>query len=538
MTSNRPARLVAGAALFVLAATMSLARPGGGNSYSGRSSSGGSSSGSSAGGSSSSSDGSSSVDPPLDPDERGAHITLRVEYYAYGALAILLLGLYGVAVLVLPRAAQAQTIDISAPAPPPPAMVEDPPPEPLAPVYRPPSKPEIIRDREGILNRLRAADPDFSMVLFEDFASTLYLESQRARNDPRALAGLAPYWVRSELDLIGEREPRGARVDAVVVGAMRPQSVIEEDALLRLDCEFEANLHLRVIEETSSRETGALTQFVAETWTFSRERSARTKPWTGVRRLGCPSCGAPLNAGGDARCPACGQVSGGGRFDWQVTTVTLHHVETRPHSLTGTSEESGTDSPTQFANALRGSREALFRDDPALSPKSIEARLRLIFETLQSSWAAQDLRPLRPFVSDRQYDALNYWIDAYKEQGLRNLMDNPCLTSSVIVRVERDAHYDAITLRVWATGCDYTVDRRGEVVGGSRTVERHYSEYWTLIRSARKRGTPRLDQNCPGCGGALILNMAGLCDHCGAHVTSGEFDWVLSKIEQDEAYRG
>ena len=71
-----------------------------------------------------------------------------------------------------------------------------------------------------------------------------------------------------------------------------------------------------------------------------------------------------------------------------------------------------------------------------------------------------------------------------------------------------------------------------------RSAPRRYSEYWTLIRSARARGTPRLDPNCPGCGVPLILNMAGECEHCGAHVTSGEFDWVLSKIEQDEAYRG
>jgi hypothetical protein len=32
--------------------------------------------------------------------------------------------------------------------------------------------------------------------------------------------------------------------------------------------------------------------------------------------------------------------------------------------------------------------------------------------------------------------------------------------------------------------------------------------------------------------------MAGACTHCGAHVTSGEFDWILSKIEQDDSYRG
>jgi hypothetical protein len=32
--------------------------------------------------------------------------------------------------------------------------------------------------------------------------------------------------------------------------------------------------------------------------------------------------------------------------------------------------------------------------------------------------------------------------------------------------------------------------------------------------------------------------MSGSCEHCGAHVTSGEFDWVLSRIEQDESYGG
>jgi hypothetical protein len=32
--------------------------------------------------------------------------------------------------------------------------------------------------------------------------------------------------------------------------------------------------------------------------------------------------------------------------------------------------------------------------------------------------------------------------------------------------------------------------------------------------------------------------MGGACNYCGAHVTNGEFDWVLATIEQDEAYTG
>ena len=61
---------------------------------------------------------------------------------------------------------------------------------------------------------------------------------------------------------------------------------------------------------------------------------------------------------------------------------------------------------------------------------------------------------------------------------------------------------------------------------------------WTLIRGAGVRGAPRTDATCPNCGAPLVTNMAGECDHCGAKLTRGDFDWVLSKIEQDDSYTG
>ena len=113
------------------------------------------------------------------------------------------------------------------------------------------------------------------------------------------------------------------------------------------------------------------------------------------------------------------------------------------------------------------------------------------------------------------------------------------ITSHDVARVQRDRYYDAVTIRLWATGKDYVVSTdNGTVVRGSRTKERAYSEYWTLIRSATRRGTPRADRRCGSCGATLTVTMAGACEHCGSHVTAGEFDWVLSKIEQDDSYRG
>ena len=44
--------------------------------------------------------------------------------------------------------------------------------------------------------------------------------------------------------------------------------------------------------------------------------------------------------------------------------------------------------------------------------------------------------------------------------------------------------------------------------------------------------------NCPNCGAPLAISNAGQCTHCNAEVESGSFDWTLSKIEQDDVYRG
>jgi hypothetical protein len=75
-------------------------------------------------------------------------------------------------------------------------------------------------------------------------------------------------------------------------------------------------------------------------------------------------------------------------------------------------------------------------------------------------------------------------------------------------------------------------------VAGSDREERAYTEYWTMIRGTAARGASRIDRGCPSCGAPLAIDMAGSCAHCKAHVVAGEFDWVLSRIEQDEVYQG
>ena len=61
---------------------------------------------------------------------------------------------------------------------------------------------------------------------------------------------------------------------------------------------------------------------------------------------------------------------------------------------------------------------------------------------------------------------INHWIEAYQRQGLRNALDNcKIVAMSANEDQEEDAFYSAITLRIWAEGNDYTVDRNRQSRG-------------------------------------------------------------------------
>ncbi|HVR11648.1 MAG TPA: TIM44-like domain-containing protein [Thermoanaerobaculia bacterium] len=404
---------------------------------------------------------------------------------------------------------------------------------PAPPAGQGPSGPPPATD----LDAIRGLDPEFSVVLFEDFAYALYAKAHEARANRQDLDALAPYLSAEARNELASRPPAGVPVTAVVIGAMRAIDLrlpagTEPRPQVALLLEFESNI-------TVGAGTGDETQYVRERWRLVRDAAVRSRPPEAVRSFHCPNCGAPFGPGGGDRCEYCGEVVSGGRFDWSVVSTAALEIESRPPALTGTVEEVGTDWPTIVHPALAERWAELQQADPASGEQALVARLQLIYNELNPAWTGLDLRPVRGFVSDGLYDYLQYWIAAYQHQGLSNQLRDMRLTRYELAKVVRDQHFDAVTIRIWASGRDFTVRQAtGEVVGGNPNADRDYSEYWTLIRGAGVRGAPHADKSCPNCGAPLEVNMAGQCTHCDAKITSGEFDWVLSKIEQDESYSG
>jgi len=407
---------------------------------------------------------------------------------------------------------------------------------PAGPVGRTPGFPGQLPAQPAgrDLDALRTLDPEFSAVLFEDFVYDLFARAHTARASERDLEALSPYLAAAVRAGLAQRQPVGVAVSGAVIGALRVGGVSvpggagapggREVVILVI----EANLAL-----------GDRTQYVEERWRLERDASVQSKPPETARAFNCPNCGAPFGPEGGDRCAYCGQVVSGGRFDWSVEAIDLLRLEERPPALTSNVQEVGTDFPTVFDPRLNARWAELVQADPAVTQAALAARFDLIYGEVNAAWSRLDLKTARPYVSDSLFDYLQYWIAAYQKQGLRNVLEGMRIVEWKAVKVVRDRHYDAMTIRLWGTGRDTTVRAdTGELVSGDPRRDRAYSEYWTLIRGAGVKGAPRADKSCPNCGAPLDVNQAGRCEHCGAGITSGEFDWVLSKIEQDDSYTG
>jgi hypothetical protein len=222
-----------------------------------------------------------------------------------------------------------------------------------------------------------------------------------------------------------------------------------------------------------------------------------------------------------------------------VRDIALISSEARGPLLTSDVPEVGTDFPSVVQPNFESVRAEFERNNPEFSWGSFEARARLIFNELQAAWSTLNWERARPHETDNLFQMHQYWIEAYKRQHLRNLIDDCAVAAMQPVKLQEDAFYQSITLRIWAQGRDYTVDANGHVVSGSKQNLRRWSEYWTFIRNRKaKHGPSHADLNCPNCGSPLKVNASGICEFCGGKITSGEFDWVLSKIEQDDSYAG
>ena len=179
--------------------------------------------------------------------------------------------------------------------------------------------------------------------------------------------------------------------------------------------------------------------------------------------------------------------------------------------------------------------------DPAFDQEIFLQRVVNGFVTTQHAWSEQDLRHCRAFVSDGVRERFELYIAMQKAENIRNRMKDVKVDDCKIVSVTSDHHFDTIHVRVTASAISYNEDLISgkRVSGNSDRTPITFTEIWSFSR--RPGATTNVEASilqgrCPNCGGPVKIVDKAECAQCQSIVNSGQYDWVLAEITQDEEW--
>jgi hypothetical protein len=228
-----------------------------------------------------------------------------------------------------------------------------------------------------------------------------------------------------------------------------------------------------------------------------------------------------------------------GKWGWVLSDF-IHEKSTSkpPVVLSQSGLEIGTDLPTERSASLDSDLAELRQADADFDLEKFESFVRQTFLALQKAWTELSWESARALETDYLYHQHKYWIVSYQKVGVRNVLEEVEVTDIQLSKVSTDRYFEGITVRIFARMKDYTVSTQTQkVLSGFPNQLRSFSEYWTFVRRAGVTSQDRDATRCPSCGAPLDkVTQVGICEYCQSNITRGDFDWILSRIEQDEAY--
>jgi ribosomal protein L37AE/L43A len=385
------------------------------------------------------------------------------------------------------------------------------------------------------IHDLKIIDPNFSRVLFLDFVSSLFTKFYAYKNNIKMLKTISPFLSEQIINSVSH-QAQNSKINEIVIGSINIIQITTNDEYTDILLEINANY-------TSSIGNKSTRYIVTEKWLLERKNGVLSAEPEKMHKLSCPACGAPANFTDAGYCEHCGTLITPGHLQWYAKNRVVTHTEViRTNSLLSYSPEIGTNYPTIFSPALEAEKNQFARIhnlDWSQYQNKFNKIVSSYFMQIYEKWASLKWSEVRHLLTDRLWESYNFWIEEYKRNGIRNALDDTKITDIHLSKIEVDKFYEAITVRIFASSKDYVVDKQGRILAGYSKSPRIFSEYWTFIR---RRGVENDDydmKTCPACGAPLDkIGQNGICEYCGAKITTGNFSWVVAIITQDEEYKG
>jgi len=397
-------------------------------------------------------------------------------------------------------------------------------------------KAQSVASSSQQIHSLKASDPNFSRILFIDFVSSLYVKFQAFKYQPKNLKTISPFFDKSIVDSFVTKASETI-VNEIVVGGINILQISQNAQSTQIYVEINAN-YSQTIKGKSTR------YIVTEKWLLERKAGVMSAQPDKMHKLSCPACGAPANFNDSGVCEHCGTMITPGSHQWFVRNRAIIYSDTvKTNTLTSYAPEIGTNYPTVYSptiqpevNQFAAAHKTTWDQYWSVFYHTIASKY---FMEIYQNWSLLTWKNVRHLLTDRLWESYNFWIDEYKRNGLRNVLENTQILKMHMAKIETDKFYEAVTVRIFASTKDYVIDKNGKVIGGYNKAARVFSEYWTFVRRTGVENDKYDMKTCPNCGAPLDkMGQNGVCEYCGAKVTTGEFSWVLASIIQDEEYKG
>jgi predicted lipid-binding transport protein (Tim44 family) len=182
---------------------------------------------------------------------------------------------------------------------------------------------------------------------------------------------------------------------------------------------------------------------------------------------------------------------------------------------------------------------AIKAHDPDFDEDRFLADVQRSFFTVEEAWTELEPDMSRQVMADGLWQQHKVQIENYQRNGTRNVLDGLAVGKVTVLGASSDQTFDTITVRILAACADYDVatadGKDGKVVRGNKHDMSQFEEDWIFQRSAKattKGAGGTMQKKCPNCGAPLDVDLAGICKFCRAPVMSGDYDWVLTRIDQ------
>lgn len=183
--------------------------------------------------------------------------------------------------------------------------------------------------------------------------------------------------------------------------------------------------------------------------------------------------------------------------------------------------------------------------DPEFDENEFLEKVKRTYAKLTLAWTAGNMRPARSIVSAGVFGRFRTQLEIMKEDGIVNVMKDWKIRDLKIISVQSSENLFTVDVALSAEARDVNAPASLSQEERERLVSRadlsSYTEIWSFIRGKNaktKKQSGILFDSCPKCGSpAENSTDVNKCSYCGTIYNSGEYDWVLSEITQEEEWK-